>query len=141
MLFELVYISHAVNTLSENDISDILERSDSNNINNNITGMLLYDGASNFIQVLEGGKAAVLNLFERIKQDQRHTNVTLVSEMPILSRGFPKWAMGYKSIKALPDKLESAANVSQFMNTNESLKSGFGVGPELLNHFKQQANL
>ena len=50
------------------------------------------------IQVLEGEQQAVEDLFERIQQDPRHTEVDRVLTRPIQERLFEEWAMGYETI-------------------------------------------
>lgn len=72
----------------------LLEKSRESNAQNNITGCLIaYMGR--FIQVLEGDKTVVQTLFEKIKADERHTNVVAFSEDDIDSRTFSGWGMAY----------------------------------------------
>ncbi|RFC61967.1 BLUF domain-containing protein, partial [Fulvimarina endophytica] len=46
-------------------------------------------------QVLEGPLANVEAAFERIQQDDRHGDVSLLALDPIETRSFPNWAMGF----------------------------------------------
>jgi hypothetical protein len=95
----LVYFSFSVNPFSTEDIDNILEKSRRNNAECGITGLLLYMNGS-VMQVLEGDEKAVDHLFERIKQDNRHQDVTQVFSRPILSRLFANWSMGYETVTA-----------------------------------------
>lgn len=70
----LVYFSFSVKPFSTEDISVIFEQSRRNNLEHNITGMLLYMAGS-IIQILEGEQKVIENLFEKIKKDNRHKDV------------------------------------------------------------------
>lgn len=68
--------------------------------------MLLYikqngkNGAATgrFIQALEGEEEDVLRLYDTIKQDTRHQQVTLLHTGPIDARTFAGWTMGFRSL-------------------------------------------
>jgi hypothetical protein len=96
--YRLVYYSRnhiggAEPSFSEN-IDQILASSRQNNVRDNITGALLFNSGC-FAQVLEGPLAKVEAAFERIQQDDRHGEVSLLALDPIEARSFPNWAMGY----------------------------------------------
>jgi hypothetical protein len=76
----------------------------------NITGALLFTGAG-FVQVLEGAREVVERTFDRIAEDHRHTDVTVLSFTPALQRSFPDWPMGFCG-QALPGPGESLADAS-----------------------------
>ncbi len=46
-----------------------------------------------FLQILEGPKDAIDRTLERIRQDDRHLNVTLHVSAPVSGRMFGDWAM------------------------------------------------
>jgi hypothetical protein len=79
--------------LSEH-VEEILARSRENNMRDGITGALLFNSGC-FAQVLEGPLPKLEATFERIQQDERHGDVSLLALDPIESRTFPNWAMGY----------------------------------------------
>ena len=97
-LYRLVYYSrnHVSDTHETftSQVADILERSRINNAREGITGALLFN-AGCFAQVLEGPLDAVEATFERIQQDERHGEVSLLSLEPQDKRSFPNWAMGF----------------------------------------------
>jgi hypothetical protein len=59
----------------------------------NVTGALAFDDA-HFIQVLEGERRDVWETFQRIANDSRHTDVTLVQFTDVPERLFGNWWMG-----------------------------------------------
>ncbi|MDY8109255.1 BLUF domain-containing protein [Fulvimarina sp. 2208YS6-2-32] len=75
-------------------IDDILAKSRINNTRDQITGALLFN-AGCFAQVLEGPLPNIEAAFERIQQDDRHGDVSLLALDPIDTRSFPNWAMGF----------------------------------------------
>ena len=98
VLYRLVYysrnhISGDTVTFSAN-VDDILAKSRSNNGRDGITGALLFN-AGCFAQVLEGPLDTIEAAFERIQQDDRHGDVSLLALDPIAGRSFPNWAMGF----------------------------------------------
>ncbi|MBB3937597.1 BLUF domain-containing protein [Aureimonas phyllosphaerae] len=97
-LFRLVYYSrnHIRGDADTFDahVGDILARSRTNNTRDGITGALLFNRGC-FAQVLEGPLATVEAAFERIQQDERHGDVSLLALDPIAARSFPNWAMGF----------------------------------------------
>lgn len=99
MLKGLVYLSAADPLLSEDDIRDILDVAITHNADVGVTGLLLYSGAS-FVQVLEGERAAVGQIMDRIFQDRRHSDVTILTTEPIKKRSFADWSMAYREIDA-----------------------------------------
>ncbi len=86
-LYHLVYLSAATDEFSEDDLTDILAASRRNNPKRDITGMLLYSDGG-FIQALEGPKQEVLDLYEKIEQDPRHSGAIMLANGPIEERSF-----------------------------------------------------
>jgi hypothetical protein len=81
----------------QDDIQSLLHQSRQYNAQVGITGVLLYI-RGHIIQVLEGDKTAVKDLFARIKLDPRHTQVTCVLNKSIDERLFSEWSMGYQTL-------------------------------------------
>ena len=71
----------------------ILRSASRNNRTNGITGALIFDDLW-FIQALEGDREAVWQTFQRICQDERHSNVVLVQMREVEERHFANWWMG-----------------------------------------------
>lgn len=91
MLSQYLYISTAP-SLSRREVESILESSARNNPTRGVTGLLLYNGR-NFLQLLEGEEAELVELMLRIAHDPRHSGVSLLERRPIDSRACPDWAM------------------------------------------------
>ena len=75
-------------------IISILAASRVNNARVDVTGALMFN-AGCFAQVLEGPQAAVESIFERIQQDERHGDVSLLAFEPATARAFEHWSMGF----------------------------------------------
>ncbi len=67
-LHQLVYISAAEHDFPEKELQELLAKARENNSKLDISGMLLFHEGS-FIQALEGEKAAVESLYNKIGQD------------------------------------------------------------------------
>jgi len=95
-LYRLVYCSRnrirGTEAEVTSEIQQILRSSRDNNARVGVTGALLYD-AGTFAQALEGPLAAVEEVFERIQEDFRHSDVTVVENGPVATRLFGDWAM------------------------------------------------
>lgn len=96
-LYRLVYTSFRKNDCDESEIDKILESCRKNNPRRNITGILLHSD-KRFIQYMEGAKDDVLELYNLIEEDDRHTSVNQRSFESIEQRVFPSWEMGYKDV-------------------------------------------
>ena len=70
-IFQLVYTSKRLPNCTDEEIEKILNSCKKNNAPQNITGLLLLAG-DKFIQCLEGDKARVTAVYDKIKNDDRH---------------------------------------------------------------------
>ena len=91
MLSQYLYISTAP-SLSRDEVEAILASSARNNPARGITGLLLYNGR-NFLQLLEGEEAELVDLMVRISHDPRHAGVSILDQKTIAKRACPEWAM------------------------------------------------
>lgn len=98
-LIELIYISKASASFSDDDIKAILAVSNSKNRAAGVNGMLIYCEPE-LIQLLEGEKAAVEKIFAAIKQDSRHYNINVFHQSEIKKRSFEFWPMLFKHINS-----------------------------------------
>ena len=92
MLVRLLYASRAVDS-SAPAIEAILAQSRAHNTSCGITGILCYGGGV-FLQAIEGGRAAVSDLYGHIQRDPRHKDVVLLDYEEISERRFGGWTMG-----------------------------------------------
>jgi len=100
MLVRLMYASRATAPVRPETLNAILKRSTQHNPVLGVTGVLCFSGTV-FLQVLEGGRAAVSQLYNRIAQDARHRDVVLLSYDEIAERSFAGWAMGQVDMSRL----------------------------------------
>ena len=96
-MLSLIYVSTSIKLMKDDELLDILKVSRENNTSGDITGMLLYKGG-NFMQVLEGPDDAVNDIFEKIKKDPRHKDVSVISREQIQTRQFPSWEMAFQNL-------------------------------------------
>jgi hypothetical protein len=95
MLSQIVYVSVRKPNCTEAEIEKILDSCKKNNGQVDITGVLLYS-ETQFIQYLEGAYREIIGLYDKIKLDDRHKNISLIASAPIKVRTFPSWQMGVK---------------------------------------------
>lgn len=93
-MLQMIYTSVATRRFQPTELKALLETSRRNNIQNEITGMLLYEDGT-FIQVLEGGDDAVESTFNRISKDPRHAKILLIAKFELEQRTFHDWEMGF----------------------------------------------
>lgn len=91
-LYRLIYMSDAAEFIEWTDLKEILLKSQANNAELNITGLLVMLSRK-FVQVLEGPRDPLNILYARILQDPRHENSRLLSYKPIHERHFGEWPM------------------------------------------------
>lgn len=95
MLVRLLYASRALAPVDDALVASILEKAHEYNAAHGLTGILCTCSDGNvFLQVLEGGRAAVNELYGRIVRDPRHRDVTLLHYAEIEERRFATWRMG-----------------------------------------------
>ncbi len=101
-LIELIYASRSTIKGSDSGgvepaVARILTQSRQNNTHKDIGGVLCY-GDGHFFQCLEGERADVEQLYDKLHDDDRHTDVKLLRKGVIAQRRFKLWAMKYLSV-------------------------------------------
>lgn len=100
MLVRLTYCSRAAGGIDAEELNTILKSSRANNAKLGVTGVLCLSNGF-FIQVLEGGRAAVNQLYHRIVVDGRHGEVTLLRYEEVTERRYAGWSMGQANMARL----------------------------------------
>ncbi len=100
MLVRCLYASRARKPVSGSLFEEILEKSRHNNPKKGITGLLCFT-RDVFVQVLEGGRDEVCELFNAIVRDERHQDVRLLVYEEIAERHFAGWTMGQVNVEAV----------------------------------------
>ena len=97
MLVRLLYASRPTSPLTASLIDTILAQSQDGNQAKGITGILCFSDDL-FLQVLEGGRDEVCELFYAIVRDSRHEHVRILAYDEIPERRFGGWSMGQVNI-------------------------------------------
>ena len=117
MLVHCLYASRAAQPLTAGFLDSVLEQSSKNNPQHGITGLLCLS-KDIFIQIIEGGRDEVNELFMTISRDPRHRDIRLLAFEEIAQRRFGNWAMGRVDIdrinKALILKHSEKAELNPF---------------------------
>ncbi|QLE01967.1 BLUF domain-containing protein [Galbibacter sp. BG1] len=92
--FELCYYSTEAKDLRTEDFKHILEAANRFNKEHNISGCLIYHNG-HFMQLLEGPKEIIEDLYEHIKQDKRHRKIHLMFSGFKSGRIFKEWSMAF----------------------------------------------
>ena len=100
MLVRCLYASRPSQPLSGPFLDSILAQSRKNNPALGVTGLLCVS-EDLFIQVMEGGRDEVCDLFNAIVRDDRHQHVRLLAYEEISERRFGSWTMGQVNIAKL----------------------------------------
>jgi hypothetical protein len=95
-MYRIIYLSAAVQQLTDEEVNSLLIKSRLFNIQRDITGILLYIDGS-FLQVIEGKKENVIDLYQKIKKDSMHKKIICVYNDQTEKRQFPHWSMGFCS--------------------------------------------
>lgn len=127
-LFRLVYYSRntvaTTNKSAFKEIKSILDAAARNNTRDGITGALLFNNIF-FAQVLEGDRKAVTETFCRIAQDPRHSDMVIMSALPVNERMFDQWSMAFAGRSDTADRLYTRFGLSPEFNpakmTSDSL--------------------
>ena len=116
MIYTICYLSSANYTLNIQDLENIFKITLKNNIQNSISGILIY-AEGNFLQVLEGEELALKALFQKIKSDKRHHNLITLLSKKNKDRIFESYQSGF-SIVAKKADMKSLKNYLKFLNDN-----------------------
>lgn len=117
---QLIYTSDASPDLGPEGLQSIRESSQRNNARDQITGILLHSG-DQFLQVIEGPRAAVERLHRVIMADTRHEGMRTVLAHDVRERDFGQWAMAVRSLP--PEQLAQHQALSQFFSPDFDLGS------------------
>lgn len=99
----IVYVSQAVKPFDSTELAQLLEHSQARNLEEGITGLLIYRfneefSRGNFVQALEGPNAAIDDVWHRISNDSRHHTIVVLEDEDITERAFGEWSMGFRNV-------------------------------------------
>ncbi len=138
VVFSLVYTSHAVQPFTADELVELLRLAREKNARLGITGLLLYrEGA--FMQALEGDEAVVRELYASIRQDPRHHLVLTLVAMPVATRQFQDWSMGFSNLDQAGAGTVTGSNPAPRVPTaQDEVSWRASVAMSLLATFQQQ---
>ncbi len=91
-MLQVVYASAATIGFTQKDLLKLLGLARERNTAAGISGMLLYHNKS-FLQVLEGPRQHVDELFTRIQKDPRYKNCLVLLRTEIQKKEFENWSI------------------------------------------------
>jgi hypothetical protein len=91
-LVHIVYCSLASAELSPSAVLHMVERAQERNPERGISGMLVF-GNQRFLQMIEGPRRAVSDLYHTVVRDPRHTDLVLIDFAYKPARDFGRWGM------------------------------------------------
>lgn len=94
MVTSLTYASMAVPKLTMQDVKSIVDVSQQHNASAPITGVLCY-GNQRFMQCIEGSRAVINALYNKLVRDSRHGELILLDYKTMDTRMFSDWSMGF----------------------------------------------
>jgi hypothetical protein len=97
-LIRLIYASHPFG-FDDLALSNILKTAQQFNAAANISGTLICR-EDLYLQLLEGDRADVEALYEKIKRDDRHAEAKILVQETTAQRLFPMWAMRHDPAKS-----------------------------------------
>ncbi len=100
MLVRLLYVSHSPKPITTADVDALLKQSRENNTQSGITGVLCFS-EKYYLQILEGGRRAVNDLYNSIVKDSRHNDITVLHFEEVTERVYGSWTMGRVNLERL----------------------------------------
>ena len=92
---QIAYFSTAAEPQTEMLLQSILSTAQARNQEHGITGLLVA-GGNRYMQVFEGPRRAVAQLYENIRADSRHLAVATLVNRTAFKRSFEGWSMAYR---------------------------------------------
>jgi len=133
-MHQLVYRSTAKRAFSASDLQSMLLEFRSYNARHGITGILLHSWSA-FLQLLEGERAQVEELYGRIVNDPRHIEIVRL-DMSLPRRMFSDWSMGFVDLSG---PAQSMAGYAGFPSDLDLKEIDHATILELLTFFSEQS--
>ncbi len=134
-LYRLVYISRATTDITPEVVKNLLVESRMRNEKYRISGLLIYMN-HNFLQVLEGPKNDVEQLYNNIVIDPRHTGTEVLEAKTINDRIFSEWKMVFSEVSTREFKNLSGFTELYDLHIRDRKKRGKHLD-ELIQSFKK----
>ena len=121
----LCYISKQKDSLSSSNLEDLFQFVVETNTTLNISGVLLHNN-NFFLQVLEGDKDSIQDLFAKIRRDQRHHELLLILNQKVENRIFNNYEATFSVLKSREDieRLNNYLSTASFKDKySENIKT------------------
>ena len=109
-LVAISYISKATQDMGVLALMRLTDQAAQLNQKLDLSGVLFYEN-QHFGQILEGPRAEVIKIWEKIQRDPRHQQVRLLKMEDIKERSFPAWSMRFFLAKEIVAKMPSLTGV------------------------------
>lgn len=113
MQHTLCYISKQKEILSSSNLEDLFQFVVKTNTTLNISDVLLHNN-NFFLQVLEGDKDSIQDLFAKIRRDQRHHELLLILNQKVENRIFNNYEATFSVLKSKED----IERLNNYLSTN-----------------------
>jgi hypothetical protein len=101
-MLQIAYFSTATDRQDPELINGILSVARARNARDDISGLLVA-GGNRYMQVIEGPRRPMLDLWNSIRADSRHCAVTELVNRRVLKRCFQGWSMAFRREPKLGD--------------------------------------
>ncbi|WP_081997639.1 BLUF domain-containing protein [Wocania ichthyoenteri] len=124
MYYSVIYRSSAEPNFSQKEINYMLLKAKQHNKMQGITGCIIYSN-NQFIQIIEGNKDVILDLYTKIKADDRHFDVTTLIEEPSKEMLWDDWSMAFYDFSGTAEQNNYSRMLLEtyFENANSKNKS------------------
>ena len=109
-LISVSYISKATQEMGVLALMRLTDQAAQLNQKLGLSGVLFYEN-QHFGQILEGPRAEVTKIWEKIQQDPRHHQVRLLKMEEIQERSFPAWSIRFFLAKEIIAKMPNLTGV------------------------------
>lgn len=109
-LIAISYISKATQDMGVLALMRLTDQAAQLNQKLDLSGVLFYEN-QHFGQILEGPRAEVIKIWEKIQRDPRHQQVRLLKMEDVKERSFPAWSMRFFLAKEIVAKMPSLTGV------------------------------
>ena len=109
-LISVSYISKATQDMGVLALMRLTDQAAQLNQKLGLSGVLFFEN-QHFGQILEGPRAEVTKIWEKIQRDPRHHQVRLLKMEEIKERSFPAWSMRFFLAKEIVAKMPNLTGV------------------------------
>ena len=125
-LVNLTYISRTEEAIDAARLKSILEAARRNNLDNGISGVLLFNRQF-FLQTIEGSRPKINQLLTNLINDKRHFDLQIIESRQISERKWGKWSMAYatptKTNQSIYLRYSTSKDFNPYMMKAESINS------------------